>query len=61
MKKIIHRIIIIFIMISAMYITKTYATGSFSISSSKNNINKGESVTVNIKANNAIRRSSYYC
>lgn len=53
MKKIIHRIIIIFIMISTMYITRAYATGSFNISASKSTINKGESVTISIKANNA--------
>lgn len=53
MKRIIYRTIIIFIMVSAMYITKTYATGSFSISASKSSINKGETVTVSIKANNA--------
>ena len=53
MKKIIHRIIIIFIMISTMYITRAYATGSFNISASKSTINKGESATISIKANNA--------
>ena len=53
MKKIIHRIIIIFIMISTMYITRAYATGSFNISASRSTINKGESATISIKANNA--------
>ena len=53
MKKIIYRTIIIFIMICAMYINKVYAAGSFSISASKTTINKGESVTISIKANNA--------
>lgn len=53
MKKIISRIITIFLIISAIYVTKTYAAGSFNISASKSSINKGESVTISIKANNA--------
>lgn len=53
MKKIIEKIILIFILISAIYVTKVYATGSFSISASKTSINKGESVTINISGNNA--------
>lgn len=53
MKKIISRIITIFLIISAIYVTKAYAAGSFNISASKSNINKGESVTISIKANNA--------
>lgn len=53
MKKIIEKIILIFILISTLYVTKVYATGSFSISASKASINKGESVTINISGNNA--------
>ena len=53
MKKIIEKIILIFILISAIYVTKVYATGSFSISATKTSINKGESVTINISGNNA--------
>lgn len=53
MKKVINRIITIFIIISTIYITKAYAAGSFNISASKSSINKGESVTISIKANNA--------
>ena len=53
MKKVIQRTILIFMVMSTLYITKVYAAGSFSISASKTTINKGESVTIIIKGNNA--------
>ncbi len=53
MKKIIKKLGILFILILLILANKTYAAGSFSVSSSKTTINKGESVTVSIKGNNA--------
>lgn len=53
MKKIVKKLILLFIIMILILVTKTYAAGSFSISSSKTTINKGESVTLSIKGNNA--------
>lgn len=53
MKKILGKLIIIFIAIIIILATKSYAIGSFSISASKTTINSGESITLSITGNNA--------
>ncbi len=53
MRKILGKLIIISIAVIIMLATKSYATGSFTISASKNTINSGESVTLSITGNNA--------
>lgn len=47
------KIILFLVIILDFLITTSYATGTFSISSSKTTINKGESVTLTITGNNA--------
>ncbi len=53
MKKILIKSLIIYIVLIACFTTKSFATGTFSISASKTTIDKGESVTLSITGTNA--------